>query len=201
MSHSHASSYRSGILAGTGALLLLSLSSCAFTTEPIEPCCYKGDFELAHVRDVNLVLSDGSRVPFSQAFPGYQPQLGIFTTAFPFREVRISQVTYGALRPVLPQYDANESTVLQEPELTVLYIREAALGLGLNVDHLAANERVDALVLPASEIGGLVRYVNDNRSRMTPEAQQIFKELALVGIDQRSKGSENDGSDNMIVVP
>jgi hypothetical protein len=201
MLHLHSSSYRSGIRAGVGALLLLTLSSCASTTEPVDPCCYKGEYQLAHVRDLNLVLADGSTVSFSQAFPGYQAQSGVFTTAFPFREVRISDVTYGALRPVLPQYDANQNAMLQEPELSVLYIREAALGLGLNVDHLATGNRVDALVLSTSEIGGLVRYVNDNLRGMTPEAQRIFGELALVGIDQRSRGSENDGSDSMIVVP
>jgi len=201
MSRSRPSPGLSGIRAGIGALLLITLSSCASTMEPIEPCCYKGEFQLAHVRDLSLALSNGNTVSFLQAFPGYQPQSGIFTTAFPFRKVEISRVTYGALRPVLPQYDANENGILQEPELAVLYVREAAVGLGLNVDHLLTADRVDALVLPASEIGGLVRYVKDNLHRMTPEAQDIFKKLELVGIDLRSRGSENDGREKMIVVP
>jgi hypothetical protein len=202
MLHTKVLPHRSGIRAGFGALLLISLSSCASTMEPIEPCCYKGEFELAHVRDLNLALSDGDMVSFSQAFPGYQPQSGIFTTAFPFNKVAISQVTYGALRPVLPQYDSNGNGHLQEPELTVLYIREAALGLGMNVDHVATVKRADALVLSAGETGGLVRYVNDNLHRMTPEAQRIFKELKMVGLDLRNKGSENNGLEmRSIIVP
>lgn len=176
-----------------GALLLIALSACASTTEPIPPCCYTGNVELAHVRDVQLALSNGERIQFSQAFPGYEPQSGMFTTAFPFNKVTIARVTYGALLPVLPQYDANGNGHLEEPELTILYIREAALGLGLNVDHMSVGDRVDALVLPAGEAGGLVRYVNGNVDRMTPSAQSIFQKLAWLGRDLRNQGSENDG--------
>ena len=193
MAASRMISLQSGIRAGTGALFLILLSSCASTTEPVPPCCYTGDVALAHVRDVQLALSDGNKVGFTQAFPGYEAQSGVFTTAFPFNKVEIAQVTYGALRPVLPQYDANGNGRLEQPELTVLYIREAALGLGLGVDYVAANERVDALVLSAGESGGLVRYVDGNLERMTPAARDIFKKLKMVGLDIRSKGSENDG--------
>ena len=187
---------------GIAVLLLITLTSCASTKEPIPPCCYTGDFELARVQDVNLALSNGNTVGFSQAFPGYAPQSGLFTTAFPFNNVEISQVTYGALRPVLPQYDANENGHLQEPELTVLYIREAALGLGLNVNHVSTDKRVDALVLSAGETGGLVSYVNTNLDQMTPQAQSIFRELKWVGLDLRNKGSENNGQKmRSIIVP
>ncbi len=186
---------------GIGGLLLLTLASCASTTEPISPCCYTGNLALAHVEDVKLALADGNKVGFPQAFPGYQSQSGPFTTAFPFRKVEIAQVTHGALRPVLPQYDANENGNLEEPELTVLYIREAAIGLGLNVDHVATTDRTDALVLSAGETGGLVRYVNANMDRMAPAARDIFKKLELIGLEQRSKGSENDGRMNKIFVP
>jgi hypothetical protein len=153
------------------------------------------------VRDVQLALSDGNKVGFLQAFPGYESQSGLFTTAFPFPEVEIAQITYAVLSSVLPQYDANENGNMEEPELTVLYIREAGLGLGLKVDHVATDKRVDALVLPAVETGGLVRYVNVNLDRMTPEARDIFNKLELVRIDLRSRGSENDGSDSLIIIP
>ncbi len=201
MSASKSFSFEIGARTGICALLLTTLASCASTTEPIPPCCYTGEVELAYVRDVQLALSDGSKVGFLQAFPGYESQSGLFTTAFPFNEVEIAQVTYGVLRPVLPQYDANENGNLEEPELTVLYIREGALGLGLNVNHLTTDKRVDALVLPAGEVGGLVRYVNSNLDRMTPPAQDIFKKLKLVGIDLRGRGSENNGMDSTIFVP
>ncbi len=192
MSALHSSSFGTGARSVIGALLLTTLASCASTTEPIPPCCYTGEVALAHVRDVQLALADGNKIGFQQAFPGYATQSGVFTTGFPFNKVEIAQVTYGALRPVLPQYDANENGNLEQPELTVLYIREAALGLGLKVDHVATNDRVDALILSQGEIGGLVRYVDANFERMTAEAQDIFKKLKLVGLDQRSRGTEND---------
>ncbi len=195
------SSFALGARAGIGALMMVTLASCASTSEPVTPCCYTGDVALAHVEDVKLALTDGKEVAFRQAFPGYESQPGPFTTAFPFRKVEIARVTHGVLRPVLPQYDANDNGNLEEPELTVLYIREAALGLGLNVDHVATSDRADALVLSAGETGGLVRYVNTNMDRMAPASKDIFKKLELVGRELRNRGSENDGRMPKIIVP
>ncbi len=194
------SSFRSGARAGIGALLLLGLVACASTSEPVPPCCYKGNYELGHVRDAQLALSDGKKLGFSQAFPSYQVQSSLFPTGFPFDRAEIAQVVYTPLQPVLPQYDANENGLLEEPELTVLYIREAALGLGLNDNHVEfENRRTGALVLPADEIGGLVRFVNGNVSRMTPSAQDIFQKLDWLGRDLRMRGSENNGNVNIII--
>jgi hypothetical protein len=180
--------------------LFLALSACGTTTEPLAPCCYVGEVTLARASDVYLELEDGRKTSFSRAFPGFEPQSGMFTTAFPFRTVAISDVLYAALLPVLPQYDANGDGRIQSPELTVLYIREAALGLGHGVRYVGVNPRVDALVLSKSETGALVRYVNDNRHRMTPAAQTVFRELDLVGLDLRQKGSENDGPEKKIYI-
>ncbi|MDX1512431.1 MAG: hypothetical protein R3174_01695 [Gammaproteobacteria bacterium] len=173
-------------------LLTLVLSACAGTGtgEPAPPCCYSGAYQLARVGDVYLALENGQRLAFDQAFPGYAPETGPFQTAFPFIEADISLVTYAALRPVLPQYDANGDGRIQQPELTVLYIREAALGLGHSVAHVGTNPRTDALVLPSAEASGLVRYVKSRMAQMTPEAQKVFRELVMVGQDLRLKGSE-----------
>ncbi len=195
------SSFALGARAGIGALMMVTLVSCASTSEPLTPCCYTGNFALAHVEDVKLALTDGKEMGFRQAFPGYESQPGPFTTAFPFRKVEIARVTHAALRPVLPQYDANDNGNLEEPELTVLYIREAALGLGLNVDHVATSDRADALILSPGETGGLVRYVNANLDRMAPSQKDIFKKLELVGRELRNRGSENDGRMPKIFVP
>ncbi len=178
------------------AALLLALSACGTTTEPVAPCCYTGEIRLARASDVYLALDNGGKVSFSQAFPGFEPQSGVFTTAFPFRKVEVSDVLYATLLPVLPQYDANGNGWIESPELTVLYIREAAIGLGHSVSYVGVNPRADALVLSKAETGALVRYVNDNRHRMTSAAQTVFRELDLVGRDQREKGSENDGRGN-----
>lgn len=172
------------------ALTSLVLTACAGTYEPRPPCCYTGDYQLAHVSDVYLALENGQRLAFHQAFPGYAPENGLFQTAFPFLELEISRVTYAALLPVLPQYDANGDGRIQEPELIVLYIREAALGLGHNVAHVGTNPRTDALVLPSSESGGLVRYVESRLPQMTPESRAVFRELVMAGQDLRLKGSE-----------
>lgn len=172
-------------------LLSLALSACAGASyEPRPPCCYSGDYTLARSSDVYLALDNGQRLSFPQAFPGYTPETGFFQSAFPFIETDIALVTYASLQPVLPQYDANGDGRIQEPELTVLYIREAALGLGHNVNHVGTNPRTDALVLPSNEASGLVRYVKSRLSQMTPESQAVFRELVMVGQDQRLKGSE-----------
>lgn len=201
MSTVKSSRRKTGARTAIGALLIATLASCASSTELVPPCCYTGDVALAHVADVKLALTDGNEIGFAQAFPGYEPQPGPFTTAFPFRRVEIARVTFGALRPVLPQYDANDNGRMEEPELTVLYIREAALGMGLKVDHVATSDRADALVLSAGETGGLVRYVKANLDQMTPPARDIFKKLDLLGIQLRSRGSENGGQMNTIFVP
>lgn len=172
------------------ALTSLVLTACAGVYEPRQPCCYTGDYQLARVSNVYLALENGQRLAFHQAFPGYAPETGLFQTAFPFLELEISRVTYAALLPVLPQYDANGDGRIQEPELTVLYIREAALGLGHNVAHVGTNPRTDALVLPSSESGGLVRYVKSRLPQMTPESRAVFRELVMAGQDLRLKGSE-----------
>lgn len=185
----------------TGPLLAvfgsLILTACAAGYEPTPPCCYTGDYKLAHVSDLYLALENGQRLDFAQAFPGYAPEDGLIQSSFPFIEVEISRVTYAALLPVLPQYDANGDGLIQEPELTVLYIREAALGLGHNVSHIGTNPRTDALVLSDHEAGGLVRYVKSHLSSMTPESQAVFRELVMVGQDLRLEGSEGPDKDGI----
>ena len=182
------------ILAVIGSLVL---TACAGAYEPTPHCCYTGDYKLAHVSDIYLVLENGQRMDFAQVFPDYAPEKGLFQSAFPFIEAEISRVTYAALLPVLPQYDANGDGRIQEPELTVLYIREAALGLGHNVSHVGTNPRTDALVLSDYEAGGLVRYVNTHLAKMTPESQAVFRELIMVGQDLRLEGSEGPDNDSI----
>lgn len=180
------------------ALVALTISACAVTTEPQPPCCYRGDLALAHVDEVYFSLENGNRLDFRQAFPGYEAQSGFFTTAFPFQEADIALVTYQSLLPVLAQYDANGDGRLQEPEITVLYLREAAVGLGHRVNHVGTNARTDALVLPKSESGGLVRYVGQNRSRMTPAAQKVFRDLENLGRDLRLDAPQNGDDERFI---
>ncbi len=180
------------------ALLSLTISACASTTEPQPPCCYKGELTLGHVNQVYFSLENGNRLEFNSAFPGYAPQNGFFTRAFPFIEADIALVTYQSLLPILPQYDANGDGRIQEPELTVLYLREAAIGLGHRVNHVGVNPRTDALILPKTESGGLVRYVDQNLSRMTPAAKKVFRDLENLGRDLRLDAPQN-GDDKLLI--
>lgn len=186
------------VRAALAALFSLALSACAATTAPQPPCCYKGEVTLGHVDDVYLSLENGQRMSARQAFPGYEPQRGFITRSFPFLEARIARVTYASLLPVLPQYDANGDGRIQEPELTVLYLREAAIGLGHEVNHVGINPRTDALILPKSESGGLVLYVERNRSRMTPAAQTVFRDLVMVGQDLKLDAPQNGDKESII---
>lgn len=183
------------VRAGLAVIFALGLSACASSTEPQPPCCYKGEVTLAHVDDVYLSLENGNRLDFDQAFPGYEAQGGFVMRSFPFLEARIALITYASLLPVLAQYDANGDGRIQEPELTVLYLREAAIGFGHRVNHVGTNPRTDALILPKSESGGLVRYVEKNRSRMTPAAQKIFRDLVMVGQDLKLDATQNGDSE------
>lgn len=161
--------------------LAFGLSACAGSGAPRPPCCYQGDLTLARAADVYLSLKSGQKIGFSQAFPGFAPRPGLLAPQLPFFNAEISTVTFGALFPLLPQYDANQDGFIQEPELIVLYIREAAIGLGHDVSHVGVNPRVGALVLPAAEVSGLVQFVNDNHSRMSADARGMFRDLVLLG--------------------
>jgi hypothetical protein len=178
------------VLLGACAALL----ACASSTDIRKPCCYTGDVTLAKLASVHLVLKDGTQLPFETAFVGFESQTGLFTTTFPDRKISIAQVTYASLIPVLPVYDANEDGWLQTPELTVLYIREAAIGMGHEVDYIGVNPRVSALTTSAGDFGGLMEYVKGNEAAMSEQARQIFSDLERVGEDWLRRGSENSDS-------
>jgi len=178
----------------TAAFLLLG--ACATTTDLVPHCCYTGEAALARIEDVKLVTADGRKMAFDEVYSGFAPQSGVFTKPFPFREVDIAQVTYQALVPVLPLYDANGDDRIQEPELTALFIREGALGLGHDVDHLEVDgERADAITVARADVGGLVSYLSDRLDSLSEESQQVFRDLDRVGLDIRQRGSEGADRD------
>lgn len=177
-----------------GATLLLA--ACASTTDLVADCCYDGEAALTRIEDVRLVMTDGRKAAFGEIYAGFSPQSGLFTKPFPFREVDISQVTYQALVPVLPLYDANGDDRLQEPELTVLYVREGAIGMGHDVDHLeVAGERADAITVARADVGGLMTFLSRRLDSLDEESQRIFRDLDRVGLDIRQRGSEGPDGD------
>ena len=94
-------------------------------------------------------------------------------------------------------YDANKNKLIEEPEVAVLYLREGALGMGHDVDHLAVDgKRVDAIMTSRSDVGGLMRYLDARMDTLTPEAQAVFRDMERVGLDIIQRGSEGPDSQN-----
>ena len=183
-------------LAVIGSLILST--ACASTTNLVRDCCYSGKAALTRIEKVQVVMPDGQQVRFGDLYSGFQPQTGLLTSAFDFRKLDIARVTFAPLLPVLPRYDANDDGHLEEPEITVMYIREAAIGLGYEVDHLSVEGvRADAVTVARADIGGLVSYIRDRRGSMTPEAQAIFQDLERLGIDLRTQ--PDFGGDRRVV--
>lgn len=174
--------------------LVLLLSACASTTDLVPHCCYPGEAALARLENVQLVMDDGSVATVAETLPGFAPSTGLFTKPFDFRRLDIARVTYASLQPVLPLYDANGDGRLDEPEITVMYLREAARGLGHEVDHLTVDgERADAITVARADVGGLMSYIERNLDAMPPEAQAIFRDLELVGLDIRRRAERDSG--------
>ena len=171
--------------------MLFSLgTACTSPDEIRRPCCYEGVLVLARLERVQFVMEDGSKLPFDKVFEGFEAQAQRSPTPLPFQKVTISGLVYDVLSVVLPRYDANKNGLLEAPELTVLYLREGALGKGFEVSHLMIDERVRALQTSRAEIGGLVTYVNVNRSGMTKGAQALFREIDYLGVQVRKRGPE-----------
>lgn len=177
--------------AGLLVLASLLLSACVGSTSLIKNCCYQGDVALVHLDKVQFVAPDGTTSPFNDIYPGFKLQDSFATKSFPFRKVDYALVTYDALAVILPLYDANKNRSLEEPEITVMYLREGARGMGHKVDHLAVDgKRVDAISTSGADVGGLMLYLDARMDSLTPEAQAEFRDLERVGLDIIQRGSE-----------
>ena len=189
MHHSRVMVSQAGVWLLVAASLLLG--GCVGSSSLIKDCCYEGDAALVYLDEVQFVAPDGKVSKFSDIYPGYAPQDRILTKSFPFRKVQISQVTYDALAVILPLYDANKNGFLEEPEVTVLYLREAALGMDHKVDHLAVGgKRYDAITTSRSNVGGLMNYIDARKDSLSEEVQAEFRDMERVGLDIIQRGSE-----------
>lgn len=181
---------------------LLFLSACGGSTALIKNCCYEGDAALVYVNRVQFVAPDGTTSAFNDIYPGYTPQDSFLTKSFPFPKVQYSLVTYDSLAVIFPLYDANKNGILEEPETTVLYLREGAIGMGHKVDHLAVDgKRVNAITTSRSDVGGLMRYLDARKDSLTPEVQAEFRDLVRVGLDYIQRGSEGADRQTQKITP
>ena len=172
-------------LAGVIAIIGLgvALAGCGASTNLVRPCCYKGDVALTHLADTNLALEDGTTVAFGDVFGGFEPDPSPIGRIFPFERADIGLVTFESLRDILPGYDANGNRILEKPELTALYVREAARGLGYPVSGIEPGGRNGAIATSTADVSALVRFVERNRHEMARPQQRIFRDLYWLGLE------------------
>lgn len=192
-----------GLRAAAGLLAVATcvLGACS-STALVKNCCYDGEEAVVYLDQVEFVAPGGATSKFSDIYPGYTAEERFVTTLFPFRKVNIAQVTYDSLVLPLNLYDANKNGFLEEPEVSVLYLREGAIGMGHDVDHLAVSgKRVDAITTSRSNVGGLMRYLNARKDSLKPETQAIFRDMVLVGQDIKLRGSEGPDRQDKKMTP
>lgn len=171
----------------TFALLLGAWSSNSYATLR---CCYSGDFVDSQAVDVQVKLKDGRMVSFGELFPDFTPSTSFFTLMYPVYRLDIARVVYPHLAVKFIQYDANENGFIEEPELNVLFMEEAARGLDHPVVQIGGETRLRAVFVSPGDIDGLIRLVNRHRSEMNADARKTFDEIDLLRGDFRLDGTE-----------
>lgn len=171
------------IIAATATVVLaIALAGCKPSANLVRPCCYKGDVALLHLADTKLVLEDGASVSFGEVFSDFSADTDSFARVFPFEKADIGLVTFASLREILPRYDANDDRILEEPELTALYVQEAARGLGYPVVRIEPSGS-GAIATSRADVSGLVRFVERHAKEMAKPQQRIFRDLYWLGIE------------------
>ena len=178
---------RSLLIAGVGVVALVG-AVCASPDDIRRPCCYVGVLTLAPLQQVRFAMDDGSEQPFDQVYKEFQTRESGRLSQFPFRRINISGLVYDVLSVVFPEYDANKNGFIEEPELTVLYLREGALGMGFKVSHLLVEERVIALQTSRADVDGLVRFINAHKAGMSKQARSLFGEIDYLTTQIQRRG-------------
>ena len=171
------------ITAAATVVLAMALAGCKPSTNLVKPCCYDGDVALTHLSDTHLTLEDGATVAFGDVFSGFIADTGHFGRVFPFKKADIGLVTFASLRDLLPKYDANGDRVLEGPELTALYVQEAARGLGHPVVGIEPSGGDGAIATSRADVSALVRFVERHVHEMARPQQRIFRDLYWLGLE------------------
>ena len=152
-------------------------------------CCYSGDVVHSPAAEVEVKLKDGRTVSFGELFPDFETSTSFFKLMYPVYRLDIARVVYPHLAVKFIEYDANNNGHIEEPELNVLYMEEAARGLDHPVSQLGGTTRVRAVFVPPGDIDGLIRLVERHRVDMKPDARKTFDEIELLRIDFRLDGT------------
>ena len=153
-------------------------------------CCYSGDSIELQAADVEVKLEDGRMVSFGELFPDFTPSTSFFTLMYPVYRLDIARVVYPHLALKFIEYDANDNGFIEEPELNVLFMQEAARGLDQPITQLGGERQLRAIFVSAGDIDGLIRLVNRRRSEMKPAIRKTFDEIDLLRRDFRLDGTE-----------
>ena len=167
-------------------LLAVTLAGCGASTSLVRPCCYDGDVALTHLADTQLTLEEGATVAFGRVFSDFGANPPAIARIFPFEKADIGLVTFESLRDVLPEYDANGDRILEKPELTALYVREAARGLGYPVVRIEPSGDNGAIVTSRADESALVRFVERHVHEMATPQRRIFRDLYWLGLEVRT---------------
>ena len=168
-------------------VLGLVLAGCRASTDLAEPGHYRGDVAPTHLADTRLTLDDGTTVAFGDIFRDFNAKSSRLARVFPFRSADIRLVDFTSLRDVLPKYDANGDHYLQEPELTALYVHEAARGLGFAVVRVDPSGATGAIATSPADVSELMRFIDRHLHEMAPPQRRIFHDLYRLGRELRPR--------------
>ena len=164
-------------------VLAIALAGCGASNNLVRPCCYKGDVALTHLADTQLALEDNATVAFGDVFFDFGADPPLVARVFPFEKADIGLVTFKSLRGILPKYDGNGDRILEKPELTALYVREAARGLGYPVVRIEPSGGNGAIATSRADESALVRFVERHLQEMEKPQQRIFRDLYWLGLE------------------
>jgi hypothetical protein len=170
-------------------LLVSVLLGCGANETLTPDPTFQGKLTLARLQAVQIAMEDGSAVPLDDVLVGFRPSSRLIVGGFPGGRYRwdIGLVPTRRYQLLFRGYDSNRNDILDQPEMAVMYVQEASLGLGHPVTHLSyMNVRIEALQLATADIGGLMEFIQANSRNFDPETRQLFRDMTWIAERIRS---------------